>query len=98
MSETSKRLADFFKSADGQSKLKQFFIDARAEFQKWEPALRSIPGILSNIMNAISGWAGVISPFLNTVGPILKEHPGLVTAIFTAYMSWRSIVPVISGI
>lgn len=98
LQDSTKRLADFLKSTEGQGKMKQFFTDVRSEFSKWQPVLKDIPGIFKNIAGAARDWADGMLPFLNTVGPILRDHPGLVTAIFTAYMSWNSVKPVISGI
>ncbi|AGT12625.1 tape measure protein [Mycobacterium phage Whirlwind] len=94
----TKRLADFLKGPEGQQKLRDIFANARAEFSKWEPVLKTIPGIIKNIADAAQNWANIVLPFLNTVAPILRDHPGLVMAIFTAYMTWRTAFPVIRGL
>ncbi|ALA48435.1 tail length tape measure protein [Mycobacterium phage Lolly9] len=94
----TKRLADFLKGPEGQQKLRDIFANARAEFSKWEPVLKTIPGIIKNIADAAQNWANIVMPFLNTVAPILRDHPGLVMAIFTAYMTWKTAFPVIRGL
>ncbi|OYN81780.1 hypothetical protein [Mycolicibacterium sphagni] len=98
LQDNTKRLADFLKGPEGQQKLTKFFVDARTEFAKWEPVLKTIPGIIKNIASAGRDWANGMLPFLNTIGPLLRDHPGLVNTIFTAYMSWKSISPIVSGI
>uniref|UniRef100_UPI003D3C3550 Tape measure protein (gp16) n=1 Tax=Mycolicibacterium smegmatis (strain ATCC 700084 / mc(2)155) TaxID=246196 RepID=UPI003D3C3550 len=94
----TKRLADFLKGAEGQQKLKQFFLDARTELNNWKPLLSQLPGLIKNVATAGQQWANLVLPFLTSAASLLKEHPGLVTAIFTAYMTWRTISPIIGTI
>ncbi|ALF01473.1 tape measure protein [Mycobacterium phage Nicholas] len=98
LEDNTKRLADFLKGPEGQQKLRDMFANARAEFSKWEPVLKTIPGIIKNIATAAQNWADIVMPFLTTVAPILRDHPGLVMAIFTAYMSWKTFMPIIKGV
>ncbi|QOC56682.1 tape measure protein [Mycobacterium phage Tyson] len=98
LADGTKRLADFLKGAEGQEKLRGYFYAAREEFQKWKPTLEQIPGIIKNVMAAGQAWADMLLPFLNTAGTLLKEHPALVATLLYAYLSWRTIQPVITGI
>ncbi|ALY07336.1 tape measure protein [Mycobacterium phage MkaliMitinis3] len=98
LSDGSKRLADFLKSAEGQQKLKDFFYEARAEFQKWRPTLEQIPGILKNVQDAAQRWADMLLPFLNTAATLLKEHPGIIQTVLFAWLGWRTLQPMITGI
>ncbi|ALF00322.1 tape measure protein [Mycobacterium phage Archie] len=98
LSDGTKRLADFLKSAEGQQKLKDIFYEARAEFQKWRPTLEQIPGILKNVQDAAQRWANMLLPFLNTAATLLKEHPGLIQTILFAWLGWRTIQPILTGI
>lgn len=92
------KLADFLKGAEGQSKLKQFFYDARAELEKWMPIFRDIPGLITTVKNAAQEWADIFLPFLSTTVQILKDYPTLVTAVFTAFVGWKTIKPIIDGL
>ena len=94
----TKRLAEFLDSTKGQDQLKKFFHEARQEFAEWKPLLRDIPGIFSNISQTGQAWANILLPFLRTAGSLLKDHPGLVTAIFTAFVAWKTVAPIISGV
>lgn len=94
----SKRLADFLKSASGQEKLRDFFRNVRAELREWRPVLETIPGMLRNVAAASQSVAEFLLPFLTTAGQLLRDHPGLVAAVFYAYVGWKSIVPIVSGI
>ncbi|WP_124712915.1 NlpC/P60 family protein [Mycolicibacterium nivoides] len=98
LSDGTKRLADFLKSAEGQKKLKDFFYEARAEFQKWRPTLEQIPGILKNVQDAAQRWANMLLPFLNTAATLLKNHPALIQTILYAWLGWRTIQPILTGV
>ncbi|QFG14255.1 tape measure protein [Mycobacterium phage Tourach] len=98
LSDGTKRLADFLKSAEGQQKLKDIFYEARAEFQKWRPTLEQIPGILKNVQEAAQRWADMLLPFLNTAATLLKNHPILIQTILYAWLGWRTIQPILTGI
>lgn len=94
----SKRLAEFLKSASGQEKLRDFFRNVRAELREWRPVLETIPGMLRNVAAASQSVAEFILPFLTTAGELLRDHPGLVSAVFFAYVGWKSIMPIVQGI
>lgn len=94
----TKRLADFLKSATGQEKLRELFRNVRAELREWRPVLETIPGMLRNVAEASQSVAEFILPFLTTAGELLRDHPGLVSAVFFAYVGWKSIMPIVQGI
>lgn len=98
LEDATKRMADFLNSAEGQQKLTDFFRDARAELDKWEPILSNLPELLGNVSAAGQAWADLMLPFLGSITRTLSEHPGLVQAVFTAYMGWKTLGPVFSGV
>lgn len=98
LADGSKRLADFLKSAAGQSKLQNFFRDARDELSKWKPVLAEIPKMVQNVAQAGQGWANLLLPFLRQASTLLGEHPGLVSAILYAYLGWKTISPIVMGL
>ena len=92
------RLAEFLKSAEGQEKLTGFFQSARQELAQWRPILDALPDVIANVSAAGQAWANMFMPFLRTAATALGEHPGLVQAVFTAYVAWNGIVPIIKGV
>ena len=98
LADGTKRLADFLKSAAGQEKLKKFFRDARDELSRWKPILAELPKIIQGVAGAGQGWANLLLPFLKQAATLLGEHPALVSAIFYAYMGWKTISPVVQGV
>ncbi|MEC4833754.1 hypothetical protein R2362_03060 [Mycobacteroides chelonae] len=95
--EATKRLSDYLKTADGQQRLIRFFKEARAELDKLRPLLASLPDLMRNIGDAVQTWSDIMLPFVKTAAGLLAGHKTLVTAIFVAYASWKTITPIISG-
>ena len=94
----TQRVAELMKSADGQQKLKQFFMDTRAELAKWRPLLDELPRVFQNLAQAGRAWGDVLLPFLTRAGTLLAEHPALVQAIFSAFMLWKNVAPVVKAL
>ena len=93
----TEKLAEFLRSAEGQTKLTDFFREARLEFDKWQPLLSAIPGLLSNLADAGQAWADALLPFLSAAGRLLADHPGLVNAVFAAFIAWKGVLPILKG-
>lgn len=94
----SEKMAEFFRSAEGQQKLQQFFKTARDELRQWKPVLDELPNLFANVSAAGKQWADFLLPFLTTAARMLGEHPLLVQTLFTAYMTWKNVAPVIKGV
>lgn len=94
----TRRLADFLKSADGQTKLIDFFKTARTELDRFEPILRDMPGLWHNLSGAIQNWASITTPILTTIAGLLSQHPVLINAIVFAFAGWKTISPIITGV
>lgn len=90
-------LAEFMRSADGQDRLQNFFIDARAELEKWKPLLGQLPDLMANVAAAGQQWADIMLPFLRTIATVLADHPALVNAVFYAFLGWKGIFPILKG-
>lgn len=94
----TKRLADFLNTDTGEDRLKQFFVDARAELAKWQPLLSQLPELLANVSAAGQMFANMFLPFLTDAARLLGEHPLLVKAIFTAYVGLNGVLPILKGL
>ncbi len=98
LEESSGRMAEFLRSDAGQQRLLDFFRETRGQLAEWKPFLVEIPGLMQSIASAGESWASKLLPFLTVATDFLNSHPGLVSAVLQAYLSWKVISPVISGI
>lgn len=94
----TQRVADLMKSADGQERLRQFFIDTREELAKWRPFLDDLPGVFRNLADAAREWSDILLPFLTRTARLLAEWPGLVKFAFSAFLIYKNVVPVVQGV
>ncbi len=98
LEQATSSLAEMMRSADGQEKLINFFTEAREQLAKWRPLLEAIPGILVNLGETAESLADIFLPFLTTAAQALRNFPGLVTAVFYAFVLWKNIIPVAKGV
>lgn len=94
----TKRLAEFLKSAEGQEKLVGYFHNLREELAKFKPLLEEMPGLYRAVKTAISDWFTTAGPQFSMLASVLSQHPALIETIFTAFMAWRQIMPIVSGL
>ncbi|MGW4719796.1 transglycosylase SLT domain-containing protein [Nocardia sp. NPDC004260] len=94
LDELTDRMARFLKSTQGQAELKDFFNSTRESFDKMKPLLADLPGILRSVFEGFQTWSGIALPFLRAAGALLNEHPGLVRAVVTAYLAFKTLGPV----
>ena len=85
------KLTNWINSTTGQTQLKDFFADARAELEQWKPILdnliHALPGIFDGAKNSMDEWL----PLLREASQLLRDHPALAEAIPAAYAGWTSI-------
>jgi hypothetical protein len=98
LEQATTKLAEMMSSADGQNKLIKFFTEAREQLAKWRPLLDALPGVLVNLSNTASSLADIFLPFLTSAAQALREFPGLVTAVFYAFVLWKNIIPVAKSV
>ncbi|SKG75786.1 exported protein [Mycobacteroides abscessus subsp. bolletii] len=94
----TKRLSDYLKTVEGHNKVRQFFLDARAEFERWKPVLSDVWAIIRNVKDGVMAWGGTVLPVLRTVSQLLAGVPGLAAAITYAILGWRTLSPVFQGV
>jgi len=85
------QLATFLNSAAGQEKLTRFFAEGREQLEKWGPVLQGLPGIFQGLYDAAKSWSDVLLPALGKISTYLGEHPGLIQAVATAFIAWKTI-------
>jgi hypothetical protein len=94
----SKRLADFLKSTHGQNTLAKFFAEAHREVGEILPVIKDLGPIFAAAWGAAKDATAVYLPILREVAGFLKDNPGLVKAIAEAYITWKTIGPIMDGV
>lgn len=97
LEEGSEKLADFLNTDEGQDRLKRFFVETREELARWKPFLDQLPGLMANVAAAGQQWANILVPILTNIGKLLAGQPALANAIFTAFIAWKGVVPIVKG-
>lgn len=93
----SDNFAGFLKSAQGQSKLRDFFTEARQDLDKIKPVLADLPGLLSGVYQGFQTWSAIAMPFLKAAGDLLSAHPTLVAGAVAAYVGFKTVKPLVDG-
>lgn len=94
----TKRLSQYLKTVEGHNKVRQFFLDARTEFERWKPVLSDVWGIIRNVKDGVMAWGGTVLPVLRTVSQLLAGVPGLAAAVTYAILAWKTLFPVFQGL
>lgn len=94
----TERMADFFGSARGQGELRAFFADGRAMLDEWKPILKDLPGLFKGLFDGAASAAGVFLPVLRDITHFLSTNPGLVKTLVTAFLTFKTVSPVIDGV
>ncbi|WP_405490487.1 hypothetical protein [Nocardia sp. NBC_00511] len=90
--------AGFLKSADGQEKLSSFFAQARADLDRIKPLLADLPKLLSGVYQGFQTWSSIATPFLKAAADLLSAHPGLVQGAVVAYLAFKTLGPIFTGV
>lgn len=98
LDEASRKLAAFLNSDAGQSKLRAFFDDGRRELSLWLPILKDLPGMFYGAFRAARDVTNAYLPILTKITDLLSAHPGLIHAVATAFLGWKTITPITSAI
>lgn len=98
LDENTKKLAEWLNSVHGQNVLAQFFHEARSELADIRPLLEELPAIFQGVWGAAKDATQVYLPILRGVNWLLRDNPDLVKAIATAYLTWKTISPIVDGI
>ncbi|WP_433568064.1 hypothetical protein ACQP1O_43250 (plasmid) [Nocardia sp. CA-151230] len=96
--QASQDFASFLKGAEGQDKLRAFFAEARADLDRIKPILADLPALLSGVYQGFQVWSGIATPFLKVAADLLSAHPALVRDAVVAYLAFKTLSPVFSGL
>jgi hypothetical protein len=98
LEKVTSKWAAFLSSGEGQNTLKRIFDEGRAAWELLKPILENLPGIFEGVFGAAVAAANVFLPVLQVVTDLLSGNPELVTAIATAFITWKTIKPAIDGV
>lgn len=90
--------AAFLKSAQGQARMSAYFADAREQLAQIRPLLEQLPDLIFAIVDGFQAWGAVAAPFLSALAALLNAHPGLVQAAVAAFLGYKMLNPIFSGV
>lgn len=94
----TKQIADFLNSAKGQSELKNFIVETKLAMDEWKPILKDLPTILHAAFEAGRTAVQEFLPIVQAFTWVLKECPGLIGTVATAFVAWKTINPIMTGL
>lgn len=91
LDDASGKLATFLNSDAGQAKLTAFFEEGKEQLRQWGPILGNVAQIFGDVYSSMKDWSGALLPILQSVSGVLIEYPGLIQAVTTAFLAWKTI-------
>lgn len=98
MDQLTDKMSTWLKSTDGQTALRQFFIEGRDLIAQWEPILTNLGTIFKSLYQGSQAWSGILLPFLSAAAGLLGQHQALVTTVVTAYLAFRTLNPILTAV
>lgn len=96
--QASQDFASFLKGSEGQDKLRGFFTEARADLDRIKPLLADLPALLAGVYQGFQTWSAIATPFLKVAADLLSAHPALVKDAVVAYLAFKTLSPIFSGL
>lgn len=94
----TERWSDWLSSDEGQSEMREFFAEGREQLDNWLPILQGIGSGIGSVYGAAQEWSGVVMPFLRGAAGLLEDHSGLVQGALVAWLAWRTVTPILTGL
>ncbi|AVJ50233.1 tail length tape measure protein [Mycobacterium phage Mendokysei] len=85
------KLATFLNSDEGQQKLTKFFDEGKQQLSQWAPIIGDVARTLPSVFEASKQWTDTLLPPLKEITGFLADSPGLIQAVATAFIAWKSI-------
>ena len=96
----TKKWADYLKG-EGKAVLTDYFTKAKELIRSVKGAFGDMRPLIKDIIEAARNFSTVLLPLvggLAKMAEFVQRNTGLVTGLFYAYASWRTIAPLIDGI
>jgi hypothetical protein len=92
------RMQTFLNSTEGQAKLKEYFDQGRSALREFMPLLQELPGLFKALGEGSTLYVGGLLPLLTTMADLLGDHPGLVSAAVAAWLTWKTVSPIMGAV
>ncbi|WP_256666702.1 lytic transglycosylase domain-containing protein [Nocardia cyriacigeorgica] len=94
----TERMSTWLSSDVGQSQMREFFVQGREQLDQWRPVLESVGTVLKSLYDASQAWSAILLPFLQAAAGLLEGQEGTVTTLLTAWLAYKTLSPILSGI
>lgn len=91
------RFARFLNSAQGQQDLTNFISETRISMEAWKPILKELPDLLREAFDAGRVAVATFLPIIQLAVDVIRSCPGLITGVVTAFVAWKTISPIVTG-
>lgn len=95
---TTAKWRDWLASTEGQEKVKEFIRDGLDMLSHWGELLAKLPGAFKSMSDAVQPYIGNVIDLMKSLAGFISDNETLVKSVVTAYLTWRTISPVISGV
>lgn len=95
---TTGKWRDWLNSTEGQSKVKEWLEQGLDLLQMWGELLKSLPGAFQSMSDAVQPYIGTVIGLFKTLADLIGDHPDLVKTAVTAYLTFKTISPVIQSV
>lgn len=97
----TKELADFLKSTKGQTELIEYFKEAKGFVGGLMQAFKDIKPFLHDVVSAARDWSKVLLDTVGTLASVagwIERNTGLLEPLIVAYLTFRTVKPIIEGL
>lgn len=94
----TERWSSWLSSDVGQAEMRAFFAEGREQLDNWMPVLESAGSLLGSLYDASQAWSSILLPFLQSAAGLLEGQEGTVTTLLTAWLAYKTLSPILSGI
>ncbi|OSC34662.1 hypothetical protein B8W67_05250 [Mycolicibacillus koreensis] len=85
------KLANFMALPSTQATMQNFFRQGADDLRQWGDLLKALLPVLQGVLDGAHRWGQVLLPILTDVANVLGQMPGLISAVVTAFLAWRTI-------
>ncbi|WP_304654299.1 transglycosylase family protein [Mycobacterium sp. PSTR-4-N] len=92
------RMKTFLESPEGQDQMREFFREGLEQLRHWGELLAKLPGAFKSLADGAQPYVSSLIDLFKTLSDLVGDHPDLVKGVLTAYLTWKTINPVIDGV
>lgn len=95
------QMETFVNSADGQSKLTEFFRGGREDMANWGHVLADLGPVLRQVLDGFQTWGELLFPIIKAVGNLLNglsQMPGVLESVVVGFLAFKTISGIVGGV